>query len=384
MSPLLSGRRVFVAGRLVGISKRNFYALVRRHGGVPARVFDERVDLILVGEAPPADEPAESPLGQALSANRVDAIDESEFWQQLGLVEGDQNVHQLYTTALLANLLGVPVVQVRRWHRRGLLHSTRQVGRLAYFDFREVQAARRLAELARAGASQSAIEHLLTELAAQFPGVPRPLADLPLVVSGRQLLIRAGEALLEPGGQRHFDFDADASPAESFSGEASVETTGDPRQLELEEILAGAAELEEQGDLLHAAEWYRAAMAAGGSRADVAFSLAEVLYRQGELSAARERYYQAIELDEDFVEARANLGCLLSELGERELALAAFEGALASQPDYLDARYHLARTLDELGRRDEAAGHWQAFLAQAPDSPWADEAAGRLGLDDAE
>lgn len=382
MSPLLSGRRVFVAGRLIGISKRNFYALVRRHGGVPARVFDERVDLILVGEAPPTVEPPASALAQALSAGDVPAIDESEFWQQLGLVEGDQNVHQFYTTALLANLLGVPVGQVRRWHRRGLLQSTRQVGRLAYFDFREVQAARRLAELARAGVSQSAIENLLGELAAQFPGVPRPLADLPLVVSGRQLLIRAGDALLEPGGQRRFDFDA--SQQESSTHDERVETAGDPRQLELEEILAGAAELEEQGDLRHAAEWYRAALAAGGSRAEVAFSLAEVLYRQGELSAARERYYQAIELDEDFVEARANLGCLLSELGERELALAAFEGALDSQPDYLDARYHLARTLDELGRRDEAAGHWQTFLAQAPDSPWADEAAGRLGLDDAE
>jgi tetratricopeptide (TPR) repeat protein len=86
----------------------------------------------------------------------------------------------------------------------------------------------------------------------------------------------------------------------------------------------------------------------------------------------------AVELDEDYVEARANLGCVLVEMGQRDLAVAAFQGALAYHPDYADVHYHLALALDDLDRRQEAQGHWEAFLGHAPDSPWAEQARGRL------
>ena len=97
-----------------------------------------------------------------------------------------------------------------------------------------------------------------------------------------------------------------------------------------------------------------------------------------DITAARERYYAAIELDEDFVEARANLGCVLAEIGQLDLAVAAFQGALRYHEDYPDVHYHLARTLDELERSDDAQPHWRRFVALAPNSPWAEEARGRL------
>jgi tetratricopeptide (TPR) repeat protein len=123
---------------------------------------------------------------------------------------------------------------------------------------------------------------------------------------------------------------------------------------------------------------YRAALAAGGPRAELCFQTAELLYRLGDLGGARERYFMAIEIDENYVEARANLGCVLAETGQHELAAAAFQGALRYHPDYADVHYHLARTLDELQRAGEAAVHWQAFLELSPDSPWAAEAHERL------
>ena len=58
--------------------------------------------------------------------------------------------------------------------------------------------------------------------------------------------------------------------------------------------------------------------------------------------------------------------------------LAALEGALAYHPHYADAHFHLARTLDESGRAEEAEIHWARFLEIAPDSPWADQARGRI------
>jgi tetratricopeptide (TPR) repeat protein len=69
----------------------------------------------------------------------------------------------------------------------------------------------------------------------------------------------------------------------------------------------------------------------------------------------------------------------LAEMGQRELAVAAFEGALRYHPEYADVHYHLARTLDEMHQPEGAEEHWRAFLAETPDSPWAEEARGRLG-----
>jgi tetratricopeptide (TPR) repeat protein len=269
---------------------------------------------------------------------------------------------------MLADLLGVPVAVIRRWRRRGLIVPAREVRRLPYFDYQEVAAARRLAELLAAGMSPQAIERKLEDLARYLPGVARPLAQLSVIVQGKQILLRQGDGLIEPGGQLRFDFDAwQREPAP----QPAVPTS-------CEQMCRLAAELEEDGQLAAAAEMYRAALAAAGPKAEICFQVAELLYRQGDLGGARERYYMAIELDEDYVEARANLGCVLAETGQRELAVAAFEGALAFHPDYADAHYHLARTLDEMSQPERAEGHWRAFLAQAPDSPWAEEARGRL------
>ncbi|MEX0978386.1 MAG: O-linked GlcNAc transferase, partial [Pirellulales bacterium] len=144
------------------------------------------------------------------------------------------------------------------------------------------------------------------------------------------------------------------------------------------DMIEAAEQLEDEGNLNAATEMVRAALAAGGPRAEVCFQLAELLYQLHDLPAARERYYMAIELDEDYVEARANLGCVLAELGERELAVSALEGALAFHDDYADAHYHLGRTLDEMSRFEQALPHWEAFVRLAPSSPWADEARERL------
>ena len=71
---------------------------------------------------------------------------------------------------MLADLLGVGVSVIRRWHRRGLIVPAREVRRLAYFDFREVATARHLAELLAAGVSPAAIEKKLARWPAFFRG----------------------------------------------------------------------------------------------------------------------------------------------------------------------------------------------------------------------
>jgi len=406
---LLAGMRVAIVGRLAGMPKRDAQQLIKQHGGVCADSADPTASLIVVGDdVSQAANPAAAPLFDvatqaAIEAGSVEVIGESQFWQRLGLIDDEEHVRRLYTPAMLAQLVGVPVAVVRRWHRRGLIRPVREVRRLPYFDFQEVATARQLAELLAAGISPAAIERKLTELARYVPGAERPLAQLSIIVRGSRLLLRQGDGLVGPGGQLFFDFDTTKSDttksAKSDGRGEHAPSAAQPRatisltealrapiaQQHMlaaastpDELLALAADLEDDADLEGAIEAYRAYTAAAGPRAPVVFAMAELLYRLEDLPAARERYYMAIELDEDYVEARANLGCVLAELGDRELAAAAFEGALSLHPDYADAHFHLARTLDDLGRRDEALINWREFLRLSPDSPWADAARERL------
>jgi tetratricopeptide (TPR) repeat protein len=282
-----------------------------------------------------------------------------------------------YTPAMLAEVLDVPVAAIRRWQRCGFLHACQTVRRLPYFDFAEVGIARHLAALLRAGCSLRTIDRKLAELARQVPELARPLADPAVVVVGKQLFLRRGEELAEPGGQLLIDFDAadDEVAAVEFASPSVIAFAESP----VSNLLQAAQDWEDQGELAQAAEAYRITLAIEGPTAEGNFALADLLYRMGDLTAARERFYVAIELDEEYVEARANLGCVLAENGELELAVAAFEGALKFHSDYADVHFHLANTLDRLDRQGEAEAHWRRFLELAPESPWAEAAEGRLG-----
>ncbi len=389
-----SGKRVAFVGRLGGVNRREASRLVRQCGGIPVDHMADGADLIVIGaeELPIADDALlDEQIRDAAVRGRLEVISETQFWHRLGLMENERHVRRLYTPAMLAHLLKVSVAVIRRWHRRGLIVPIREVHRLPYFDFQEVATARRLAELLAAGATPQAIERKLEQLARLVPDVERPLAQLSIIVEGRQLLLRQGEGLIEPGGQMRLDFEAAEQTRQDTQ---ASRPSAPPRVISIDQVLSqeqvawsgdelerAAAELEDAGQFREAIEMYRAALIAGGPRAELCFHLAELLYLTGDVSAARERYSMAVELDEDYVEARANLGCVLAESGETELALAAFQGALRSHPEYPDVHYHVARTLDEVQRVQEAEQHWQQFLRLAPDSPWADEAHQRLGLD---
>lgn len=389
----LAGQRIALVGKLGGVNRREARDIIRQYGGIAVDPGSSHVDLVVVGaeELPLGDEEhlLTDALREQAAQGRVEIVTETQLWQCLGLMEAETDFHRLYTPAMLAELLGVRISVIRRWHRRGLIVPVREVHRLPYFDFQEVSTARRLAQLLAAGASPDAIEKKLAELARYVPEVERPLAQLSVIVEGKQILLRQGEGLIEPGGQLRIDFDAlgddrlvqtpAVQPEAIVSLEdwrAAMEESATP-----DEMLQVAADMEDEGHLEAATEMYRAVLALVGPNAEVSFLLAELLYRMGDVTAARERYFAAIEIDEDYVEARANLGCVLAETGQAELAVASWQGALRYHEDYPDVHYHLARTLDDLGRRDEAESHWATFLQLSPGSPWAAEARQRLADD---
>ena len=397
----LKDKRVVFVGKLGGMTRREAYALIRHHGGIPVeRMRETNLDLVVIGaEELPIDdqELLSTAVRESAASGTLEVINETELWQRLGLIEVEHNVQKLYTPAMLADLLGVSVAIVRRWHRRGLIVPVREVHRLPYFDFQEVSTARQLARLLDAGNTPSAIESKLAELSRYLPDVERPLAQLSVIVEGRQLLLRQGEGLIEPNGQRRFDFELsdlsesdekptiEAIPQQELKPSAEHGSSlrinqGATTPESSSELLELATEFEERGELANAVEVYRTIALMYGPDAEINFRLAELLYRLDETSGALERYYVAVEIDEDYVEARANLGCVLEELGHHDLAIAAFYGALDRHPDYPDVHYHLAGVLEEVGRLDDARDHWREFLTLAPNSPWANEARERLGV----
>lgn len=387
--PEIVDRKIGFVGKLAGMNRKELKQLIRERGGFFCDVADPAIELVVLGEdGLTRDEfcVQHQELAEQVANGAVELLLETEFWQLLGLVDQEHGTRRLYTPAMLAELLNVPIKTIRRWHRRGLIKPTRQVHKLPYFDFEEVASARKIAGLVSSGASQAAIEAKLKQLIDQFPDAQRPLSQLSIIAEGRNILLREGDGLVEPGGQQRLNFesptDDDAEPPnvsviaiESARIDSDIEKLSEP-----EDFIELATELEDVDEIESACEVYRSMMLAFGSTAEICFRLAENLFQLGELNAARERYYSAIELDQQFVEARASLGCVLAELEKPELAISAFKGALEHHPEYADVMYHLAQQLDSVGRDDEAQIHWQNFLNLAPKSPWADEARDRLGI----
>jgi tetratricopeptide (TPR) repeat protein len=403
----LHGRRVLVLGKLGGLTRSEAGQLIRQQQGVLVDRLSETIDMVVVGaENPLVPDPVQqlpAALREAIDSGRVEVLAETELWERLGQVPAQPHVRQLYTPAMLADLLELPVHQIRRWLGLGLLRPSHVVHRLPYFDFQQVCLARQLAEWVQQGASPQRLRQQLIGLSRWSSGEPAASwGELPVKLDGKLLLMRSATGLVEAGGQLRIDFDdlepepadPDAAPAilsvlhpsrGSPAGSPELDGRGGNapatypagHPLGLDDILQQVAEAEDVGDLSGAIHWVRVALAHHGPDAGLCFQLAELLCRTGELTAARERYYAALEIDETFLEARASLGCVLTELGEYELATAAFRGAIDQYPDYADAHFHLAELLDSQSQPQAAREHWGRFLELAPASPWADTARDR-------
>ncbi|MEL6106565.1 MAG: tetratricopeptide repeat protein [Planctomycetota bacterium] len=399
---VIAGKRIALVGRFGSMNHReatnvlqSYHAQVIEFTKRSAGRGDGGPDWVVIGaEEPPLSqsELLGSTTIHAAAQGEVEILHESELWHRIGLVDLESSVRRYHTPAMLADLLGVSVRVIRRWHRRGLITPVATVHKLPYFDYAEVATAKRLATWIAAGASATAIERRLVDLVEVLPNIRRPLDQLSILVEGKQVLLRQGDGLIEPGGQMRFDFDSlPQSTTEPLSESQPDEIIAfrhpdEPpmlraiSQTDSDELLLDAYEAEDRDDLETAIAIYHTVLARDGMRADICFQIGELLYRMNFLVAARERYYATIEVDPEFVEARASLGGVLAELGQNELAIAAFRGALKMHHDYADVHYSLAKTLDRVGKQEEAADHWQTCLTLAPDAAWGDEARERLGL----
>jgi len=338
-------------------------------------------------------------------------VPEEVFLQRLGLQDREADLHRLYTIAHLGRILGVPASRVRRWVRAGLITPARVVGRLLFFGFAEVAAARTLLHLSRAGVTPARLRRSLGQLSGWFDDGGRSLAQLELLERGKTLVVRMPDGrLAEPSGQLVMGFGDDA-------GGTVSNLPGSPRPEETHGIglggpddtagLAGAAAPAQQPGNVHPAPrspapvdvdaWFDAALRAeaedrlddalaayaqaerlGGEQADLCFNRGNVFFALGRSDDAVDSFRQAVTLDPGYAEAWNNLAVVLGDVGRADEAIDAYSRALAAAPGYADAHYNLAETLAGRGDLAGACEHWRRYLEQDPNGLSAREVRARL------
>lgn len=307
-------------------------------------------------------------------------VSESEWLKLLGIEPVEKKTHQLYTPAMLCQLLNVSVHDIRRWERAGLINPVKKVYRLPYFNFEEVASARRLSKLAASGVRPEQIAASLQRLHSLWPKVVKPLAQLE-VMSRRTggLVFRDDSGLVETSGQRVFDFDPPLSEDPSAEDHSilplhppPLKNPGDCQNWTADDWFYEGCRLAEANEIQSALEALRMAAIGDALNPLYHFHMADVLYRLKKPHAAIERYYVAIELDHDFLEAWTQLGCVLSEMGDLAGAKAAFQIALDLHADCPEVHFHLAGVLEQLGQPEEAIQHWSRYLDFDDRGPWAE------------
>ncbi|HUG92727.1 MAG TPA: tetratricopeptide repeat protein [Planctomycetaceae bacterium] len=433
-SPPLAGERVAFTGTLASMPHRLAHELVEQNGGIATEHVSRHTTMLVVGEEGwplDADGETSQKLRQVTSWNQeraeghrtsdaghtrvesaepIHILTESQWLHLVGLDERRDEMHRLYTPAMLSRMLDVPVRTIRRWERLGLIRPARKVHKLPYFDFQEAAGVRRLSQLLDDGVPARRLEATLVGLQALL-GVERPLAQLEILSRDSRVVYRDRAGVVEAtSGQRLLEFDA--SPAgtdrnaepirETLDEERAVQPGTAPEQ-HCEDppstIPLRAVRLpgHETGPTLSADQWFaegcfrlerddvggsiaafRQSLMRKPGEAEFHFHLADALYRAGQVDAALERYYAATEADPEYLEAWTQLGCLCLERGDPHTALWAFETALVVHAEYPDAHLHAAEALRQLGRESEAIVHWKAYLRFDSRGPWADETRERL------
>lgn len=392
-SPILQGERVAFTGTLASMTHRQAMELIEQHGGAPMNYVGQLTSLLVVGEEGWPLEPDGLPSVKLELARQlhdkgepIQILSESEWLKLLGIEPPERKTLQLYTPAMLCQLLNVSVHEIRRWERVGLIAPVKKVFRLPYFDFEEVASARRLCQLISTGVKADQIAASLERLHSFLPNVVRPVDQLEVLARGTNgVVFRDESGLIETTGQRLFDFDPpspqtdddDAPSTIPFRPAPSIHTEEDHNRTAEDWFLQGCRLLE-ANDIDSAVEALRLAVMNDPLNPQYHFSLADGLYRQRKPGAAIERYHVAVELDHDFLEAWTQLGCVLSETNDLAGAKAAFRIALDRHPDYPEAHFHLAGVLESLGSPDEAADHWRKYLEFDQRGPWAEIARERL------
>jgi tetratricopeptide (TPR) repeat protein len=268
-----------------------------------------------------------------------------------------------YTTAEVAQILGLSAGQVRRSVRSGLIHPERQPGGAFRFSFQDVVFLKAARGLFAARLPTRRVRKALERLREQLPA-GRLMSGFQITVDGSRIVATDGEERWQPeSGQILFDFGvADlARRVAPLARKAFHEATREPAApLSAQEWYEWGCDLEAAAPQ-EAREAYRRAVELDPSHSDAHVNLGRLLHEEGDPSGAREHYRLALASRPDDATAAFNLGVALEDLDTPADALAAYEKAIAIDPQNADAHYNAANLCERLGRPADAVRHLKDY-----------------------
>ena len=294
-----------------------------------------------------------------------------------------------YTQGEAARILGVSRARLRSWERSALVRpSVRDGDRLAY-GFRDLVCGKAILVLLDHGVPLRRIRRTVEAVRERIPELDEPVAQLRVWLDGSdRVVVRHGDALFEPDGQRVIDFTLsppcpdDVAPlAPPSAGNGAAGASGDAErdpETALEWFERGCRLDSRPETFPQAIAAYERAIEADPDFADAHCNLGAVHHQQDRRAEARACYERALACEPSHVEAHLNLASLDEEEERPEAALAHYRAALRADPTRAEAHLAIALLYEKLALRRRAREHWRRYLQCAPSGAWAEVARRRL------
>lgn len=337
----LDGQRLFLVGRMHGVTRRRLEQLIRHRGAKLINKPNSRVTLIAVGHSASSIVLPDGRLRMSTALpQKAPMISERELRRQTGLSQPPDTLERTLSAGDLERIAGL---------------TPKLVACLALFDviepvddryaYRDLVAAREAARLLAQGVELRRV----LEAAIVLGRRGDHLAETRLTESP------SGELLRELSGQ-----------LAELSGQFNMGLDHNVRSVD--ELMSSAEQAEERGDFATAESLYSTAMRADSSDPVIPFNLGNALSAQERSAEAKIAWQIAIARDPAFAEAWYNLAMAAEDEEQTDLAIAEYRRALRARPDYADAHFNLALLLTKLERFDDALPAWERFLVLDPNS----------------
>src|SRR5215510_2311683 len=277
-------------GRLGSMKRAEAFALVRKHGGTPRRGVTKSTDQLVVGQLGwplLADGRPSNSLARARTYG-VAIVSERRFLEWIGRGAADEE-QRSYSAEQIASVSSLPVNVIGELAAFGMLDP-----RDGRYRFRDLAAARQVAELLAAGVTLSAITTSLHEIGKWLPDAG--LSKLKLYPAAKDaILVEQLKGRTDRKGQFVLPIaEAEESPDALFEQAQAAEEAHD----------AAAAE-----------RLYRRVMKLDPEDPAAAFNLGNLLRAADRKVDAEKAYRAATKVDAGFVEAWYNLADLLDDRG---------------------------------------------------------------------
>jgi tetratricopeptide (TPR) repeat protein len=325
------------------------FALVRERGGAPREGVTKDTRLLIVGELgwPLLDDGRPSNSLARAKSYRVPIVSERRFLEWVGK-SYPQDQAKTYTAAQLAALSKLPAEVVDQLAMFGLIEP-----REGFYGFRDLAAARQVAQLLGSGTALSVITRSLHDIRKWLPDAR---------LSNVRLFPECSDRILVDQLQGRTD----------QKGQFVLPVAG--AEDDADAVFASAQDAEEAGDLAGAENLYRRLMKLDPNDPAAGLNLGNLLRDQKRIVEAEAAYRWAVKADPRFAQAWYNLADMLDEAGRLVEAVDALKRALDAEPDYTDAMFNMALLLQRQERHAEAATWWRRYLVLDVSSPWADRA----------